>query len=128
NGVRLDQRPRAVADRGDGFAGFREVPDERDGLRIYPQIVGVRDATRQDQRVELLGLGLLERQIDLQPVAFLVVVHPLNFARVRRDDRNLGAGLLQGLDQLRQLDLLHPSVASTATRQPEIWPDIAPPV
>lgn len=52
--VGLDERPRRVADRGDRLSTGDEVPDERDGVRVGAQGVGVGDPTGQDQRVEVV--------------------------------------------------------------------------
>ena len=62
--VGLDQRPGTVADDPDRLAGCREVGDETDGARIDAQLVGIGDATGQDETVEIVDAGLVERPVD----------------------------------------------------------------
>ena len=61
----LDQHPRAVADRGDRLALLEEVADERDGVLVAAQLVGVADAAGHHQRVVVVGGDLLDRPVDL---------------------------------------------------------------
>ena len=56
----LDERPRCVADRGDGLARLDEGLDEGDGVGVHAQGVGVGDATGQDQRVVVVDGGVLD--------------------------------------------------------------------
>ena len=55
--VGLDERPRCVADRGHRLAAGDEVADERDGVRVGAQRVGVRDSTGQHEGVEVVDRG-----------------------------------------------------------------------
>ena len=88
-----------------GAAGG-EALDEGDGLLVHAQVIGVGDAARQHQAVELVGRDVGQGLVDRQHVAFLVVVHALDLARLERDDGDLSAGVAQRLLRLDEFDLL----------------------
>jgi hypothetical protein len=97
-----------VADRRHRLAGIEECFGERDGLGLHPQRIGIEDTARQQQRVEILRLGLVERQIDRQLLAPIGEVPAANAVTLRRYNAGLGARLVESLAGLDQLDLLEP--------------------
>ncbi|KAI1691004.1 tripartite tricarboxylate transporter family receptor domain-containing protein [Ditylenchus destructor] len=102
----VDQRPWAVADRRDGLAGLDECTHEGDRLLVDAQRVGVHDAARQQQRVEVVGPGALERHVDREAVGRIVMVPAAHAALGGRDDPRPRAGVVERLARLGHLDLL----------------------
>ncbi len=95
-----------MADRADGLAGLGEGADEVGGRLIDPELVRIGDAARQHQGVVVAGLDLAEDPVDPDLVAGRQVVEALDLALLGRDDLDFGAGLLQSLHRLGELDLL----------------------
>src|SRR5690606_41795054 len=58
-----------VADRGDRFAGIEEGFCEGNRRRLDAKRVGIDDATRQQQRVEVFCFGLIEGNVHRERVA-----------------------------------------------------------
>ena len=107
--ARVDERPRPVADRGDGLALARDVADEADRLVAQAQLVGIRDAAGKHERVEVAGARVLHVELDREAVGGRKVVESLDLLafRLRREERHLRAVLLEELARLRVLHLLH---------------------
>lgn len=80
---RIDQRSCTVADRRYRLTGVSEFSDERDRLRNHSEFVGIHHASRKEQRVKILGLGLLEGKVDgdLAPPFLHVPTFNLAFGR-----------------------------------------------
>ena len=104
--VRLDQRPRPVADRRDRLAALHEMLHERHRLGIDAQRIRVGNAARQNQRIEPLRRNTPEIMIDRDFIALLVMVHSLDLTTLRRNDDDLGTSCLQRLHRFGQFDLL----------------------
>ena len=60
----VDQRPWAMANRGDGLAGVEECADEVERLRVAAKLVRIHHAAGQNQRIEVVRICLGEREID----------------------------------------------------------------
>jgi hypothetical protein len=69
--VRLDEQPRRVTDRGHGLAGFEERADELDGVAVLAQVVGIADASRQNEAVVIVDAS---RRTPMNAIFF-----PLSF-------------------------------------------------
>jgi len=65
-----------VTDGRDRLARGDELLDESNRLLVLPQGVRVRDASRQDERVEVTDPGIGDGQVDLVRVALVEVVEP----------------------------------------------------
>jgi len=79
NRSRFEQRPRAVTDRGYGFAGIRELLYKLNGRGIQAQMVGVHHSTRQEQSVEFFGIGGIQRNVHGDFFPPILLVQPLIF-------------------------------------------------
>src|SRR5215203_3435705 len=95
--VGLDERPRRVADRRDRLPRLEERADERDGRRVAAQLVGVRDAAREQQRVVVAGVRVLGRLVGGERVALVEVVEGLDVALLHGDELDRRAGRLERL-------------------------------
>src|SRR5579884_3695143 len=60
----FDQRPRAVADRGDRLSRVDEVAHERDSLAVHAQLVRIHCAARQHQSVEPVDRAVSDVSVD----------------------------------------------------------------
>ena len=95
-----------MADDADRLAALRELPDERDHVLVGAQLIRVRDAAREHERVVFVRLRLLDRPVDLERVSLVEVVPGLHLAVLDRDQLGLRTRLLDRLPRLGQLDLL----------------------
>jgi hypothetical protein len=95
-----------VADGGNRLARIEEGLHERHCLRVHTQLVGIGHSARQQQCVELVGRGRIERHVDLEVIALVEVLPALNLALHGRDDLRLRPRLIESLARLRELDLL----------------------
>ena len=95
-----------MADRGDRLARVEEGLDELDGLRLHAQLVGVGDAAGQQQRVEVLRVGLRERHVNLELVSLVVVIPALHLSAGGRDDFRFRARVVERTARRGQLHLL----------------------
>jgi uncharacterized protein YkwD len=105
---RVDQRPRAVADRGDGLPLAAEFADQRDRFLAQPQVIRVRHAARQHERIEIGGQRVAHVHLDREAVAVLEMVEGLDLLALvlGRDERDLRAVLLEEIARLRVLHFL----------------------
>src|SRR5205823_12399381 len=69
NDARVDECPWAMANRGDWLALIKEGANELHGLWIGAKFVRAHDAARQEQRIKLARIGLIERDIDRKRLA-----------------------------------------------------------
>jgi len=104
--VGLDQAPGAVADGGDGFAGFDELFDEGYGVLVGAELIGVDLAAREDEGVVVGGLDLVDEMVDFDGLAPVGVVPALDLAFFDGDDFDGGAGLFEVLLGIGEFDLL----------------------
>src|SRR5205807_1721567 len=104
--VRLDQHPRPMADDADGLVLVEEAPNERHRVVVASQLIGVRDASRKHERVEIGRVCVADGAVRLDLVAFVEVLPHLDLALLERDQLGLGAGLPDGVERLSQLHLL----------------------
>jgi len=90
-------------------AGITQVGLQgRPGCHSSPaHAVGVGDATRQHQCIELLRRQAGELAVHRQLVALVVVVHSLDLAAVRCDYGHLRLRVFQRLHRFGQFHLLH---------------------
>jgi hypothetical protein len=82
---------------GGRLAGVEESLRKRDRFRLHPKRVGVHDAARQEERVELLRLGFVEGDVDRELVSPVREVPSADVLIPGRDDARLGAGLVEHL-------------------------------
>src|ERR1700684_1217163 len=95
-----------MADRCDRFSGIEERLREGNRIWLNAKRVRIDYATRQQQRVEIFRLGLIEIHIDRQlyaPVRELPRPYALMFGRY---DLGRGAGFVQSFAWLGEFDLL----------------------
>src|SRR4051794_5607548 len=102
----LDDGPRAVADHGDGLARIEERADEIDRAEVGSQRIGVHHAAGQVKRVELVGVGMVQADVDVELLAPVGEVPRADARRLRRDDLRLGTVRVELLARLGHLDLL----------------------
>src|SRR5882672_199939 len=102
----FDDGPRTVTDHRHRLVLVEESLREPDRLWQHPELVGVHDAARQQQGVEILRPGPVERKVDrklLTPGFEIPGDHAFAF---RRHDGGLGAGLIESFAGVDHLDLL----------------------
>src|ERR1700730_10126855 len=95
-----------MADRRNRFAGIEERLREGNRIRLNAKRVRVDDAARQQHRVEIFRLGLIDLHIDRQayaPVLEIPGPYALMFGRY---DLGRGAGFVQSFAWLGEFDLL----------------------
>jgi len=96
-----------VADRGDGFSRLKERLHEPHGSLVLTQLVGIHHTTGQEQRVVLVGAGALERHIDADLIAPMVMLPRIDGLGLWRDERRARARRIERLPRFDQLDLFH---------------------
>ena len=89
-----------------GFPDVVDPPHELLRLRVQTQRVRVDHASWQQHGVEVVRVGLVERQVDVEDVRLHVVVHRLHAVRLRRNDLRPRARLFQRLLRLGELNAL----------------------
>ena len=77
-----------------------------EAVLVGAELIRVRDATREDEPVIVVDLCFLGRLVRLEAVALVEVLPGVELLVLHRDQLRLGAGLLDRLPRLRQLDLL----------------------
>src|ERR1700722_17915504 len=95
-----------MADLSNRFSGIEERLREGNRIWLNAKRVRVDNATRQQQRVEIFRLGLIEIHIDRQlyaPVREIPRPYALMFGR---NDLGRGAGFVQSFTWLGEFDLL----------------------
>ena len=105
-GTCLDDGPRPVADRCHWLAGIEEGLHERDCLGVHPEEIGVHHTARQEQRVVVLRLRLIERLIHVQFITPLRELPGSNTGVFGRDDLRHRASRIECLTGFGQFDLL----------------------
>ena len=95
-----------MADRADRLAGLDEAAHEADRVLVAAQEVGIGDPAGQHEAVVVGGVGVGNGLVDLDLVAVIEVLERLHLAVLERDQLDLGARLLDGVEWLLQLDLL----------------------
>jgi len=68
------QRPRAMADHAHRFPGIEEAAHELHGSRLHSQLIGVGHAPGEKQGVVVIRVCLVDRHVDMEPVALVEVV------------------------------------------------------
>ena len=101
--VGLDEGPGGVADGGDGLAGVDEVADERDGLLVHAEGVGVGDAAGQHQRVVVVDGDVGHPAVDPLGAGLVEVLEQLHLALVGGEQLGGVAGVDGGLPGLGEL-------------------------
>jgi hypothetical protein len=97
-----------VADCRDWFSGVKKVPDELNRRSYHSKLIGIRDPTRQQKSVKVLGLCAVKRHVHFKLVALIEVVPTLHFPLYWRHDLSLRPSLIQRLPRFSHLDLLEP--------------------
>ena len=93
-----------MADRRDQLVVVHELLDDLHCPLLQPHLVGVADAAGQQQRVELLRVDRLQRQVGRDRLGLLAVVHhALDRVGLDRGERHARAGVEQRLARLEQL-------------------------
>ena len=82
------------------------APHELHRLLIHAQLVGIHYAAREEQRVERVRVGALEREVDLELFAPMIVLPAFDLPGLRRDERGLRARFVERFAWLGELDLL----------------------
>jgi drug/metabolite transporter (DMT)-like permease len=81
--VRLDQRPRPVADHRHRPARREEAARELDRVCVHPQLVGVGHATGQDEPGVVVLVSVADVHVDVHDVAAVEVVEQLDLVLCR---------------------------------------------
>ena len=95
--------PRQIA--ATSFAGVEECLRERHGLGLNPQRIKVDEAARQEQSIEFLRFGLIERNVDPELVTPFSEFPRADAFGLRRDDLALRASFIECLPRPLQLNL-----------------------
>ena len=93
----FDQQPGRMTNRSDDFLGVEDVLDEFKRLGLDAKQVGIDLAPRQNDGVVIRCLRVVERLVDLDRPAPVLLVPALDLAAGERDDFNSGARLLQAV-------------------------------
>jgi hypothetical protein len=104
--VGLDQAPGAVADGGDGFAGFDELFNEGYGVLVGAEDVGVDLAAGEDEGVVVGGVDIGDEMVDFDGLAPVGLVPAFDLAGFDGDDLYGGSCLLEILLGIGEFDLL----------------------
>ena len=88
-----------MATHCDGFFGLVDAAYEFLGFLFYAQEVSVQSTSRQKDGIELVGIGFVERHVNANLAAFLVVLESRNLSGLRRDDERLRAGLFESFSR-----------------------------
>jgi hypothetical protein len=96
-----------MADGAHRLALLEEGAHEAHGVGVGPQDVRVDDATRKDEPVVVRRVGVLHGNVHREGVGLVVMVEPLDLARLERDEVGVAARFLDRLPGLGQLHLLH---------------------
>src|SRR5690606_16343098 len=106
NRIELDQQPRRVAYRRDDLAAVEEGAYELQRLLIDAQQVRIDLTTRQHDRVILLDVDFLERLVDGDAFAPVLVLPTANLTLFGRCDDDLCARFAQLAHRYHELGLL----------------------
>ena len=93
-----------------GLPASKKSRTNCDRLRVGAQVVGVGDAAGQHEAVEVVRLGVADGAVRREGLALVEVVEGLHVARFGGEQLGLGAGRLDRLARLGQLDFLDPLV------------------
>jgi hypothetical protein len=80
--ARFYKQPRSMADRSDDLARRVEGPDDLDGFRLRPQLVGIDLAAGQNERIVGRRIDAFDILVDLDALAPILLVLAANFVRV----------------------------------------------
>ena len=98
-----------MTDRRHWLATLDEVADERDSVLVDPELVGVHRPARKHQGVVVAHRGVGDQPVDGERARFIqVVLTGLDLAVVDRQDLGPGAGPVQCLAGLLELDAFDP--------------------
>jgi hypothetical protein len=92
-----------VADHADRLAGSEDVANEADRPVALAQLVGIRHTTRQDERVVVGRVRVIENPVD----RLVKVLEGLDLATLGRDQLGFSSRLLNRRARLGQLDLFN---------------------
>ena len=105
--TRVDQQPRAMADRGDRLTFVRELLRQRDRILIDADTIHIAGAAGHHQQVVVGSLHVGQARVRGQRFTFVaVVLHRLTRVQGSGGKRHLGAGGLEIAQRARQLGLL----------------------
>lgn len=102
----LDEQPGPVANRGNRLALPSKVPDQLDGANVHSQMIGVSNAARQDEGVEIIAVRLIDRQIGPDGLAWIVVNRCLDRLQFGGRQYDFSAALLKNFARTEQLPFL----------------------
>jgi hypothetical protein len=75
-----------VADGGDWLSGFEEAAHEAHGALVHSQPIGVHHAAGKHECVELIGARAVEREIDRDLIAPMIVLPGLDRSTLWGDE------------------------------------------
>ena len=96
-----------MTNHGDGSAGFIYAANKLLGGLNHAKSIRVQRAPGKQHCVEIVRVGFIQNTIDVDFARLLIVLHGLNFSRVRREKRSFGAGIVQRLARLDKFRLFH---------------------
>jgi hypothetical protein len=104
----VDEGPRPVADRGDRLVLAAELADEVDRLLAEPELVGIRDASRKHERIEIGRARVAHVELDGEFLARREMPHALDRLALSlgRDEGHFRPVRLEERARLRVFDLL----------------------
>ncbi|MCY1375868.1 hypothetical protein D9M69_633140 [compost metagenome] len=86
---------------------LKEAAGKSLGVLVHAKVVGVDYSAGDDQRVEIRGIGLRHRDVDVEGLAFFGAVVTLQLSGLGRHQRGLAAGFLHGIPRAGELHLFH---------------------
>src|SRR2546430_9296720 len=101
-----NQQPGSMTDHRDRFAGAVDLLGDLLRLFVDANCVGIDDAARQHQRIEISGIGLRQSHLDFELIRFVMMLESLHFAVFWPDQYAFRACFFESLAGTRHLNLL----------------------
>ena len=94
-----------MANHGNRLAGILDFAHELARMRAHADLVGIEDAARQHDRIEVIGIGFRQCQRDIELIGFFSMMKTLHLAALDGKDFRIRASLLQCFQRARELNL-----------------------
>src|SRR5206468_9493795 len=95
-----------MANGADRFLLLGKSADQGDYIAVNAQVVRVSNSSGKDQRIEIVGIDVVDREVRTDRLAGIIVYGCLDWIELQRCEHDFGAALLQELARTEQLPLL----------------------